>query len=119
MGDTCCIAGRRKSKLVKTSKDDAKDLKESMNKRIDKMEIKPDLTGKQKEMVKNLKDCKQATKDFVKKKKECEKDKGNKDSKECFRKLKDLEKKVKGCKKVKDKADKLNKKVKKDKEKKE
>merc|ERR1712079_564427 len=58
--DTCCIAGRRKSKLVKTSKDDAKDLKDSMNKRIDKMEIKPDLTGKQKEMVKNLKDCKQA-----------------------------------------------------------
>merc|ERR1739838_87906 len=57
--DTCCIAGRRKSKLVQTSKDAAKDLKEGMDKRIDKMEIKPDLTGKQKKMVKVLKECKQ------------------------------------------------------------
>merc|ERR550534_459354 len=117
--DTCCIAGRRKSKLVQTSKDAAKDLKEGMDKRIDKMEIKPDLTGKQKEMVKDLKECKQATKDFVDKKKECADHKGNKNAKECFRKLKDLEKKVKECKKVKDKADKLNKKVSKDKKKKE
>jgi len=113
---TCCIAGRRKKKLVKTKKKTAKKLKKKLDKRIDKMEMKTKLTDSQKEMLAKLKKCKKCTKDFVKLKKKCGKSKkGNKETKECFRKLKKEEKKVKKCKELKKKADKLNKKVKKNK----
>merc|ERR1719464_1807579 len=53
--NTCCIAGRRKKKLVKT---------------IGKMENKK-LTGKQKDELKKLKACKKDTKKFVDLKKKC------------------------------------------------
>merc|ERR1711941_129287 len=85
---TCCIAGRRKKKLVKTKRKTAKKLKKKLDKRIDKMEMKTKLTDSQKEMLAKLRKCKKCTKDFVKLKKECKSKKGNKKTKKCFLKLK-------------------------------
>merc|ERR1712156_803587 len=51
---TCCIAGRRKKKLVKTKKKTAKKLKKKLDKRIDKMEMKTKLTGAQKEKIEKV-----------------------------------------------------------------
>merc|ERR1711884_2247 len=109
--NTCCIAGRRKSKLVQTSKGTGKRLKKKLGKEIDKMEMKK-LNGQQKHMLKKLETCKKDAKEFVKYKKKCgKKSKGNGSTKECFRQLKKYKKK--GLKKLAKKLKKAKRKQKK------